>query len=42
MREQVGAGPTGTSRLRALTDTYRELAERLRQGGGPVVEVQVA
>ena len=28
-------GLTAPSRLRELTDTYRELAERIRQGGGP-------
>ena len=32
MKEGAGAS---ASRLRALTDAYRELAERIRQGGGP-------
>lgn len=37
-RGQAGTGggsPVATARLRVLTEAYKELAERLREGGGP-------
>ncbi len=33
-RDVRGAGPAESSRLRALTEAYRALADRLREGGG--------